>query len=632
MTVDVIRSVDVRLMDGDFYIEELFSRLDQAARNNEWVAFDLETRADESNFEDWHQSSRIVSVAFSFSADQAWAVPLSHPQAPWVDGKWIQVAPQLFASLRGARLVGHNAKYDSRWVESRCGVDLSPYLAWDTMAASYLMDENQSHSLKNRASEDLGVEPWADVDLKDAEQVPWVDLALYNGLDTAHTFALHEWQKDKMRGEPALGKLLWYIHMPAVRTLSKVERNGLLLDQEETSGRWLEACEERDRLYQEFEAKVPAELASQFEPPRGKKALSLAPTSKFFRAYAQQAWPVLETTRKGQPSWDASVLKRLAKKGHEDAKILLSYRKLDKQISTYLSRWPVDVAEDGRLHATYKTTSTDTGRLSCERPNLQQVDKKLKTCFISPPGWRFVQADHSQIEVRCMAHISGDKNLKKVYQQNRDVYRETGGPIYDKAPEDLTDEERFTMKAVVLGFIYGMLPPSFVNYSRDVFGMDITLPEAVEFRNAFFRMYPGVSAYHEEQRRFVRRRGYVVSPFGRVRRLPEIHSPEQQQRWYAERQAINAPIQSMASDIVLLGINAIAEHTDPEEVRIVGTVHDSVLLEVRNEELLQEVGSLMVDPPGLLADFGVVLTVPLSAEFEVGQRWGDSERVFAVTR
>lgn len=631
--------VDVHAVDTQ---QELDSLVDRLANHSGWLSFDLETRADEGrNLEYWHDSSRIVSVSFSPDSTTSWVVPLSHPHAPWSD-QWQTAGRRLFALLPDdVLLVAQNAKFDMEWVLATLGVDLRDHLGWDTMVGSFLLDENQRLGLKTRAVEDVGVEPWGDIDLSDAEQSDWDELCTYNGLDTAHTFRLHQWQRDRLRADQGLGTTAWHTLRPVIGTLARAEVNGMLLDVAEVERRREEAQAERQRLYGELEAGVPKDIKARhmnladrlFDvEPIDKEQLSWAPTSKFFLEYAERHWPTLETSSNtGKPSWNASVLKRLAKSGHEDASTLMAMRKLDKQLSTYLTRWPDDVDEHGRIHATYKPARVVTGRLSCEKPNLQQVDKKLKTCFISPPGWKFVQVDYSQVEVRIMAHVSGDRNLKAVYLEGRDVYRETGGAIYDTDPESLSDHERFTMKAVVLGFLYGMLPPSFVNYSRDVFGMDITLDQSERFHHGFFNQYPEVAVYHERQRRTVRQDGRVRAPTGRLRRLPEIRSKDKGKQWSAERQAINAPIQACASDLMLRSLAEVDRHVNPDLCRIVGTVHDSMLLEVREDAVdpvLDQVCHIMTQPD--LGVYRLALTVPLAVEAEIGQRWGAPDRVFKV--
>ena len=644
-------------MSADVDIVELTNRDDlrDAARTMaraDWLAFDLETRSDRGGLEDWHPSSRIVSAAFADRPDRAWTIPLSHPDGPWSD-RWRDVLAWLLRLLRGGpKLVGHNVKFDLRWPATTCGVDLSAQAAWDTQLAAHLDDENQSHGLKQRAYLDLGVVRWDDVDLADAETADLQKLLRYNALDAAYTFRLHLWQRDRLRSQPKLGRLLWHVSMPALRALVPIETTGMLLDVDETHRRHDQAKTELDQLYLQFEQQVPDDLRAQHQPiharlfdmgpPTKKERLSLAATSTFFRQYAEQTWPVLERKDDtGAPSWDASVLKRLAKRGFEDAQTLLKYRKLDKQISTYLSKWPNDVDQHGRLHPTFKLASVDTGRTSCERPNLQQVDSRLKTCFVAPSGWWFVQIDQSQIEVRVLAHVSGDRNLKAVYRDGRDVYVTTAAAVYGvdpgagtKAdPGDVDPAMRQRTKPVVLGFQYGMLAPSFVTYARDQFDLTFTEDEAEEIRESFFGLYPGIRAYHERQRRTVRRNKQVVSPHGRIRRLPAIDSPDQRERWSAERQAINAPIQAGASDLMLQSLADVNRHVvDPDTCRLVGTVHDSMLLEIREDvldETVERVCGLMVEPD--LGWSGLALTVPLSVEAEIGRRWGDPERTVEKT-
>lgn len=621
-------------------LEDFLELLQEWAAEDRWISFDLETRSDKNNLEEWHESSRIVSASFSPSPTEAWVVPLSHPSAPWA-GEWVDVAKHLFYFLKG-QLIAQNGKFDVRWIRHHTGLDLSPFLAWDTMDASYILDENQPKGLKVRAVEDAGVAPWGDIDLSDAEQVEWDELAHYNALDTANTFALFEWQRDRLRETPRLAYVFWRIQMPAVRALSRVEGNGMLLDIEETERRRREAEDEHARLNAALLARVPEHL---LEKPEGvaksAKWPSWSPNSLFFKRYAEERWPILECSDSceecgrgkkphPQPSWAKSVLKRLSPE-HEDAKLLLEFRKWDTQLKTYLRRWPKDVTESSRLHATYKTTSTVTGRLSCERPNLQNVDRKLKTCFEAPPGFRFVQVDYSQIELRIAAHVSGDENLIQAYLDGQDIHTLTAARVLDKDPEEVTEDERYKAKATNFGFLYGQLAPGFVVYARDVYDVIFTKKEAEETRSRFFEAYPGLVEYHNTQRRAVRKHQQVENIFGRVRRLPGIDSNNILDRWAAERQAINAPIQSAASDLLLLSLARLNDELDPPQARVVGTVHDSILLEVRDDVLdpvVQTVGRVMTTPEELWS--GLRLTIPLQVEFEVGSRWGDPEKTTYV--
>jgi DNA polymerase I len=610
---------------------------DKLGYKRQWVAFDLETRSDANNLEDWHPSSSIVSASLTFGPGDTWVIPLNHPHAPMRE-EWRSRMATIADRMRDLKLIGHNLKYDIRWVLSTTGVDLTRDMSWCTMAAAHLMDENGVHGLKALAVRELGVEDWSSaVDLSDASQVPWEDLAYYNALDTEATYALAMKQMEQLRDDPSRGRVMWYISRKADQVLTRIESRGMAVDLREVAERKEDAQQRKLLLLDSLDERVPLELKSKYvntnpqlfetEPER----LSWAPTSKFFKEYASLNWPVLEETAKKQPSWTAAVMKRLVHKGYEDAAEVLALRKQEKILNTYLTRWPDDVDRQGRLHPTYNVSRAVTGRLTCERPNLQQVPKELKPVFYAPGGL-FGQADFSQIEVRLMAQLSGDPNLRQVYVDGRDVYRETGAHILNKAPEDLSDHERFTMKAVVLGFLYGMMPPSFVTYARDVFGITITLDEAETFRTGFFSQYPGVETYHERQRRLVRRHGYVDNLIGRRRHLPEVNSRDMATRWKAERQAINFPCQSMGSELMILGLHAMDEKIPHDRVRAVGTVHDSALLELAGDIAdaeLKWIGQIMVAPD--LTPFGVDITVPLVVELEVGPRWGDVQRTITVS-
>lgn len=607
------------------------------------VCFDLETQSDTSSLEDWHPHSRIVAASFALSGERAWVVPLSHPSAPWSDD-WRKAADWLFGPLQSCKLIGHGVKYDVRWIGSTSGVDLSQAIYWDTMASGFLRDENQPQSLKDSAVRELdGVERWdEEIDVAHQESEPWEDVATYAGKDAAYTFRLFQKHRDELRDNPGLAKVMWYVLMPAIRTLTRVEWGGLKLDLERVQERRDDFDQMIERIYWELDETIPDDVRANHQPTHARlfeveltddERLSWAPTSLFFKEYAEDRWPVLETTDKGNPSWDSSVMTRLSKDGCEAAEKLLDYRSAKKKLNAFLKPWPELADEDDRLHATFRPTGAVTGRLSCSNPNLQQVDRKLKDCFISPEGWRFVQVDYSQLEVRIVAHESGDRNLTQLYREGRDVYEETAARINDKAPDEVTPDERQRAKPVVLGFLYGMGAKSFTEYARDVYGVTYTRSEAEEVRRVFLQeLFPGITDWHERQRRRVRQHGYVKSALGRVRRLPEIRSGDKAKRWGAERQAINSPVQGFASDLMLLSLTAVDQTVTHSECRQVGTVHDSALMEVRNDvvkPVVEKVGEIMLNPD--LSRFGVELRVPLAVDFEIGDRWGDYEKVIEMS-
>ena len=601
-------------------------RLLEAVGSNSEITIDLETQSNESNMDDKLPSSRIVCASFT-TDNETIVIPGSHPIRDHDPLSYV------FDTIlqKGLRVIGHNVKFDVRWILSVYGLDLAPLIYWDTMVAAGIEDENRSLSLKSLAQKELGAEKWDTVDLRDAESLPWNDLSTYASLDTYFTHELFENQRRRLRMDPPRARLFWYVPMPALRELVHVEDHGIALDTATVEMRKKESQEEMAKAEEALEEYIPNEYFYERDIPSlvtlpERPEVSWQPTSSFFKSYAADNWPVLAYTDKGEPSWDAAVLHRLALMGYEDASWLLSYRDHAKRLSSFLEPWPQMQTRKGRIHATYKVTGTVTGRLSCADPNLQQVSSSLKHCFVAPPGRKFLQADYSQLEVRVAAHESGDENLIQIYRDGRDVYRETAARINSTTPDQITKEQRKHAKPVVLGFLYGMGHRKFTDYARDTFGVSYTEDEAKEVRRIFLEeLFPGLSVWHERQRRWVREFGYIMSSIGRVRHLPEVFTHDHAKRAVAERQAINAPVQSLGSDIMMLALSHAQDFTKADDNSIVGTVHDSMLVEADEGSVSQVsngIAHAMLSARSCEA-LGFELTVPLEVEIEAGDCWND---------
>jgi len=615
----------------------------------DFVYFDLETLNDsaaEDAHEDWHPHSRITAASFTVRPGQAFVVPLSHPEGVWADhvhggmrrdGGWVEVMTRLAKAMKGTRLGAHNGKFDVRWIHSVTGVDLVDDLAWDTMVSAYVLDENLPKGLEAVAKAELGVEDWkhTQIDARRTESYPWSLVSEYASKDTDYGFQLVDVHRERLKEEPGLARVYGLLMMPVVRALIRVERNGLLLDSEVTEAKLDTALV---RI-----AQVEDDLLARYVSPELKEAFcwkhyktkpsvpvrpSWSPNSKFFHAFMEDIGaPVLSRTeKKGTPSYSEDNMLKIASTGeYPYIEQILEARKLGKDTG-YLRGWLGKRAEDGRLYPTLKPAHVTTGRLSSVNPNAQQISRHLKDCYPSPEGWWFVQADQSQVEVRIIAELSGDEALLDLYREERDVYMETAARIYGIQPWQVDPSQRQRAKAIVLGFMYGMSAKGFIDYAFATFGLVFTLQEANEFRAAFFLTYPGLRRFHEEMKMTAHTHGYVRSRIGRRRRLPDLRSPMQGFVAAAERQAINAPVQSFASDLMLLSIITLDRNPSPHR-KVVGTVHDSLIAEIREGHVKGEVESIanaMLYPPiGRL--FGAKLKVPLKVEFQIGRSWGDPD-------
>jgi len=330
------------------------------------------------------------------------------------------------------------------------------------------------------------------------------------------------------------------------------------------------------------------------------------------------------------PSTAESVLLQLAAQ-HPAPKLLLEYRGYKGHLEKVTS-WLEKADERGRVHTNYKLFGTVTGRLSSEDPNLQQVPREgiMRTCFGAPDGWAFVEADFSQVELRIAAMLSGDPTLRSVYLTGGDAHTKTASEVSGKAPGLLTKEERKKAKPVNFGFLYGMGSAKFTSYAFDNYGVKFSAAESEKVRNTFFETYPMLRPWHARQRRTVHRYGYVTSPIGRVRHLPNINSRDEGVRKDSERQAINSPVQSFASDLMLTAMVRLHYMLKAGEARIVGTVHDAILFEIRLDKLkkwLPVIKQTMEDVDVIRRWFGYDIDLPIVAEVSYGKYWGDPDAV-----
>ena len=340
---------------------------------------------------------------------------------------------------------------------------------------------------------------------------------------------------------------------------------------------------------------------------------------------------MLESTKSGSPSTAESVLLRLLdmdQSGVVDK--VLDFRHWAGYKSRYFDNWLERMDEDCRLHTNYKPFHTVTGRLSSSDPNLQQVprDEFIRGLIGGVKDYKVIEVDYSQVELRLVAHYSNDKALLSAFHSNSDIHTITAQAMTGKEfPEK---EERKKAKAVNFGFVYGMGAEKFKLYARDNFGLSISLDEAKETRKKFFNTYPALLEWHQRQRDTVKRRGYVMNPLGRLRVLNDINSSNEYYRAQAERQAINSPVQSLASDLMLMTLNEL----NPEfKDNLIGTVHDSLLLlihESKVNESVDKIVRIMENP--IIEPYDFELRVPIVADVQVGDYWSEGAETLQIVR
>jgi len=579
------------------------------------AALDVETTGLDRHME----GAAINSLQVGLANGHNWSIPLSVRDSPWNRKLQQQFIDTLVGLSHGKIIVGQNFKFDNLWIEEIYGKKF--YLSFDTMLAHHILDENSPHGLKEMATEFCNA-PSYDVDLQTKlGKGNLGDFYKYGCFDVYYTLQLYYLYRAKLLKDPSLRRLFYKLVMPAARLFEDVEKEGLFVNLKKLEETEVLLTAQKDALL----AKMNKAAASAEKHPKTGIEInwnSPAQIGKLF--YGRLNLPILEKTAKGAPSTSESALLQLTSK-HPLAKMLMEYRGIEKNLSTYIIGWRKLMQSD-RLYMSTKLHGTVTGRFASR---LHQVprDPVIRSIIDAPPGWSFVVADFSQVELRMAAHLSGDPQMKMAFQTKQDIHSLTSSFLLSKAPELLTEEERKMAKAVNFGLLYGMGWPKLVIYARDNYGVDMTDQQAKAFRTRYFETYNHLPTWHARQRRVVKALEQVVSISGRVRRLPGVNSSEQGIRAEAERLAINSPVQGFASgDLKAMAMVEIHRTFSRDQLRIVGEVHDSILFWVRQgleKQILPKVKHIM-EHPSLFKDFKINFTVPLVADIEIGP-WGRGE-------
>jgi DNA polymerase I len=507
--------------------------------------------------------------------------------------------------------LGQHLKYDSH-IFANHGVALRG-IVHDTLLQSYVFESHKSHDMDSLALRHLNRKTitYEEVCGKGASQICFDEVALdrateYAAEDADVTMQLHQAMWPQVAENAGLRYIYEKIELPTLVALQKIERNGVLID-----ARLLQAQSHELGLRMLEMEKQAYELAGQpFNLNSPKQICEI-----FFD---KLKLPVVKKTPSGAPSTDEEVLQKLA----EDfplPKVLLEYRGLSKMKSTYTDKLPKMVNPDsGRVHTNYAQAVAVTGRLASNEPNLQNIPvrtaegRRIREAFVAPPGSVIVSADYSQIELRIMAHISGDANLLRAFAEGEDIHRATAAEIFGSAPQDVTSEQRRYAKVINFGLIYGMSAFGLAS------NLGIERSAAQMYIDKYFQRYPAVAQYMADTRTQAKARGYVETVFGRRLWLAEINSPNGPRRQAAERAAINAPMQGTAADLIKLSMIAVQDWLENErlESKMVMQVHDELVLEVPQAELAHVRETL----PRLMSGVAT-LDVPLTAEVGVGDNW-----------
>jgi DNA polymerase I len=589
-------------------------------------------------------SSMTLPTAGDGGRPTTWIVPLSHPDSPWCT-QWPAVLEKLARAVADGQkpCVNQNLKFDLRWVHRHGrGVDLSHHVSWDTQVSSHLLDETTSTSLKERAPATFeGLTRWDDFDLSvpgAAERVPLIDLGLYAARDTYWTWRLAQHHRERMFlgswAEPGpegaeeveearLGRLATWCAMPTVATLTAIEQRGMLLDRP-----WVQQ-ELTTNL--ETVGKLGEELCQRYGFT--SEGASFAPTSNWFIAWAELAVAnedlrIAELTPTGKPRWSKGVLKRQSRAGSKVAAQLLELRSAGKR-AEYLASWLEHADTDDVIHSTYNSGKVVTGRLSSDSPNMQQVTAALKPAFIPRPGNVFIDLDYGQIELRIAAFVSRCEPMLEALRNGDDLHRLLAARITGKDPLDVLPSERHGGKSANFGLLYGMSASGFRDYADDVYGVSWSPEQATAIRSLFFETWVGLADWHARMVNEAHRIGQVTSPIGRVRRLPDIWDGNDYLVAASERIAVNAPVQGFASDVMQMAAASIEGtlpgHDPVERALLVGTVHDSILVESPLDgclDVARACQARMVGITEVLARLDCDFDVPLVADVKIGSRWG----------
>ncbi|MCK6387707.1 MAG: DNA polymerase I [Zoogloea sp.] len=562
-------------------------------------------------------AARLVGMSFATTEGEAAYLPLAHgyadapaqlPLAEVLD----KLKPWLESDAH--RKLGQNLKYDAHILANH-GIALAG-IAEDTLLESYVLESDKPHDMDSLASRHLGLKTltYTEVCGKGAKQIGFGDVDLarateYAAEDADITLRLHNTLAAQLAAEPGLAALYRDIELPTARVLFEMERTGVLIDDFLLA----QHSEELGRRLHDLEQQAH-ELAGQPFNLGSPKQLGEI-------LFTKLGLPVVKKTATGQPSTDEDVLSQLAE-DYPLPKLLLEHRSLAKLKNTYTDKLPQMVnPRTGRVHTSFSQAVAVTGRLASSEPNLQNIPirtpegRRIRAAFIAPAGHRIVSADYSQIELRIMAHLSGDAGLTGAFARGEDVHRATAGEIFGVTPLEVTSEQRRYAKVINFGLIYGMSAHGLAK------NLGIERAAAANYIDRYFARYPGVADYMERTRLEAKQKGYVETVFGRRLHLPDIRAQQVGRRQAAERAAINAPMQGTAADLIKKAMIAVSAWLKASGVksRLILQVHDELVLEVPEAE----VALIREQLPRLMAEVAQ-LSVPLLAEVGVGANWDEA--------
>lgn len=592
--------------------EEALNRWAQILREAGEFAFDTETDSLDN------LSARLVGMSFAAKAGHAAYVPIGHDYLDAPDQLLTEQVLRVMKPIledEKIRKIGQNLKFD-RGIMENYGVELRG-IAFDTMLESYVLNSVAGrHDMDSLADRHLNYKTTTFEDIAGKgkkqltfNQIPLEEAANYAAEDADITLLLHQALYPQLEAEKSLLHVYQDIEMPLVPVLSRMERTGVLIDANVLAAQSAELTTRLDEL----EKQAFAIAGEEFNLSSPKQLQTIL--------FEKLNLPVVKKTPGGAPSTNEEVLEELAD-NHELPRVILEHRSLSKLKTTYTDKLPLMVdPKTRRVHTSYHQAVTATGRLSSRDPNLQNIPvrtdegRRIRQAFIARDGYCIMAADYSQIELRIMAHLSQDKGLLKAFAEGKDIHRATAAEVFGVPLDEVTADQRRSAKAINFGLIYGM---SAFGLARQ---LGIPRGEAQRYMDLYFERYPGVLEYMARTREHAAEKGYVETLEGRRLWLPEINSRNGMRRKAAEREAINAPMQGTAADIIKKAMIAVDDWLQKENIDalMIMQVHDELVFEVRKEqqaEVAEKIRGLM--------EAAMKLDVPLKVEAGVGANWDEA--------
>ncbi|MBT0334632.1 DNA polymerase I [Morganella morganii subsp. morganii] len=592
--------------------EEALNRWAQILHEAGEFAFDTETDSLDN------LSARLVGMSFAAKAGHAAYVPIGHDYLDAPDQLLTEQVLRVMKPIledEKIRKIGQNLKFD-RGIMENYGVELRG-IAFDTMLESYVLNSVAGrHDMDSLADRHLNYKTTTFEDIAGKgkkqltfNQIPLEEAANYAAEDADITLLLHQALYPQLEAEKSLLHVYQDIEMPLVPVLSRMERTGVLIDANVLAAQSVELTARLDEL----EKQAFAIAGEEFNLSSPKQLQTIL--------FEKLNLPVVKKTPGGAPSTNEEVLEELAD-NHELPRVILEHRSLSKLKTTYTDKLPLMVdPKTRRVHTSYHQAVTATGRLSSRDPNLQNIPvrtdegRRIRQAFIARDGYCIMAADYSQIELRIMAHLSQDKGLLKAFAEGKDIHRATAAEVFGVPLDEVTADQRRSAKAINFGLIYGM---SAFGLARQ---LGIPRGEAQLYMDLYFERYPGVLEYMARTREHAAEKGYVETLEGRRLWLPEINSRNGMRRKAAEREAINAPMQGTAADIIKKAMIAVDDWLQKENIDalMIMQVHDELVFEVRKEqqaEMAEKIRGLM--------EAAMKLDVPLKVEAGVGANWDEA--------